>query len=385
MHASLSILLCFSDGVLLFFGFVLVSYLTALFFLRHKWRGLNGSIRGGFVAIDFTVVIPFRNERKHLPRLLKNLKEVGCQGEVIFVDDESGDGSYEYCTEFITKNKPAVWRCIKSRGKGKKAALDTGITACRTEIVVTTDADVIIPANWPENLLWPFSKESVKMVAGPVISVKGRGFFGAFEQIEWGSILLVTGAAFALQKPIMCSGANLAFRKSAFLEVGGYKGNEQYLSGDDEFLLKKIVRYYGKKASVFNKSASALVFTFALNRPSDWINQRARWASKWRLHRSLGHAFAAIVIFVYSMAHIGSFMFVIAKPSLWLFFSMYWSAKIIVESMVIGEVLMYYGKRRRMGDYMVAGFLHPVMVFFTVFPAIFGKFKWKGRNNTAKH
>jgi len=36
-----------------------------------------------------------------------------------------------------------------------------------------------------------------------------------------------------------CNGANLAYRKDVFYEVGGFRGIDELASGDDELLLQK--------------------------------------------------------------------------------------------------------------------------------------------------
>ena len=139
--------------------------------------------------------------------------------------------------ELIAKRKP--FKLIRSAGSGKKAALQSGVHAAKTDLILTSDADCRWKSSWPQQMKAPFSNSSVQLVAGPVLTEKSDGFLAGFQLLDWASILLLTGFSFAQKKPLMCSGANLAFRKSAFLRVFGYAGNEHWLSGDDEFLLKK--------------------------------------------------------------------------------------------------------------------------------------------------
>ena len=58
----------------------------------------------------------------------------------------------------------------------------------------------------------------------------------------------------------------MAYKKAAFLEVEGYRGNEEIPSGDDEFLLQKIAkRYPGRvgflKSAGVNDDLDRLAFT----------------------------------------------------------------------------------------------------------------------------
>jgi hypothetical protein len=114
----------------------------------------------------------------------------------------------------------------------------------------------------------------VHLVAGPVISSGQSGFFDRFQQIEWASILLVTQAGFSLGNPIMCSAANMAFRKSSFLQVNGFEGNDHIPTGDDEFLLKKTVRHFGAVSARYMNDRNVLVKTRPHAKWSELFSQR---------------------------------------------------------------------------------------------------------------
>ena len=77
----------------------------------------------------------------------------------------------------------------------------------------------------------------------------------------------------------MCNGANLAYTKKAFTEVGGFTGIDNIASGDDMLLMHKIYKLYPDKV-MFLKSKDAIVQTAPVNSVKDFFNQRIRWASK---------------------------------------------------------------------------------------------------------
>src|SRR5690606_31970236 len=203
-----------------YLGFISL-YSFLLLIMKRKWKQeewIFPSLHQN--GLKIAVLIPYRNESVHLPRLLSNVLAVSLPGtEVIFVDDHSDDGSQTIVREFIAAHNLKLWKMMDNTGRGKKSALTTAINSTDAEIILTTDADCILPHNWVRGISGLFIRDCVQMVAGPVMTVSGKGFFSNFQQIEWASILLVMRSAFSLGRPLMASGANLAYRRSAFCAV----------------------------------------------------------------------------------------------------------------------------------------------------------------------
>ena len=360
----------------------LLGYVGLLLFLKKAWFQLLVVEKNPEGNPLFSLLVPFRNESDHLPGLMENLDRlVPVQSQVIFVNDHSQDGSLELVQHFIQHSKRQHWVCINSQKTGKKGALSEGIWNSHHDLIITTDADVTLSENWIPNLLFPFSDPKVQLVAGPVLVNEAPGFFSDFQLIEWASLILVTGATFSKGSPVMCSGANLAFRKSAFYTVGGYHGNEQILSGDDEFMLKKIHAHFGRDALRYVVDRKVLVETFALDGPGEWINQRARWAGKWHLHGWNGHAFAAVGLALASGIHLSVFPLTIFSFKYVFIFVVYVLGKAAIEWFVLGAILAVYNRQRSFVSYIKASILHPVMVLCTLPFAIFSVFSWKGRKH----
>ncbi|MDZ7776590.1 MAG: glycosyltransferase family 2 protein [Bacteroidales bacterium] len=96
----------------------------------------------------------------------------------------------------------------------------------------------------------------------------------------------------------MSNGANIAFLKKAFHDVGGYGGNEQYVSGDDVFLMMKLQKTYGKQAITFLKDRDAIVKTAARETWKEFMEQRIRWASKQSLYKTFFALYASGTVFL---------------------------------------------------------------------------------------
>ena len=99
-------------------------------------------------------------------------------------------------------------------------------------------------------------------MSGPVALIKEKIFFQKLQSIEF-SILIATGAAcIYYRNPTMCNGANLAYTKRIFKEVGGFDGNADVASGDDEFLMHKVAKNYPKEV-IFLKDRESIVYTYS--------------------------------------------------------------------------------------------------------------------------
>ncbi|TDQ15022.1 cellulose synthase/poly-beta-1,6-N-acetylglucosamine synthase-like glycosyltransferase [Algoriphagus boseongensis] len=358
-----------------------IGYFILLALLSQKWPKDHLTFPFRPLSKKVSLIIPFRNEQENALPLLKELKKMEQENlEILLVDDQSEDDSFQI---FLENSKGfSSLRLLRSPGIGKKAALDFGIKNAQGDLILTSDADCFFPDNWVENMVSAFDDIHVQLVAGPVISDKKEFSFSlSFQQIEWASILLLTNFSFQNQAPLMCSGANLAFRKIAFLEVEGYQGNEHLLSGDDEFLLKKIFSRFGPDSCKYLPSSAVLVNTSAQDTWAGLINQRVRWAGKWKVHHSFSHGFASLLAFGIQIIWLSSFYFLFHNPKFWLMMLVLWGAKVQAEKMALGKVLDSLEVPRSNFDFILTSIIHPFYVIRVGIGAILGKFSWKGRSN----
>ncbi len=95
--------------------------------------------------MNVSVVIPLFNEEESLPELCgwidRVLTENGLSYELILVDDGSKDGSWEQICS-LKKTYPQIRGIRFRRNYGKSAALHTGFSAAKGEVVITMDADM---------------------------------------------------------------------------------------------------------------------------------------------------------------------------------------------------------------------------------------------------
>lgn len=353
--------------------------------LRKLWEGKKNP-DPNFIQKEnpqVSILVPFRNEAQNLPAIFHGIISLQYRPlQVLWIDDHSEDEGLKILNALTDKFgfEEIEIEIFKNKGIGKKMAVQTGIERAFGDIILTTDADCFLPNDWVENKLKGFSDPKVMMVAGPVISQKSKGFFSVFQQIEWSSIILITKVGFELQAPLMCSAANMAYRKKAFVEVDGYNGNLDQLSGDDEFLLKKISKRFGIDSVCF--MTDNLVMTKPHATWGSLFSQRVRWSSKWRSHTSLAHMAASILPVLIQLVFISSIC-LIWKGKIGIFlFLILWMSKILAERKVLGEVLETYGIKFATWNYVLTGIIHPFYVLVSAIGGIFGKFEWKGRKSS---
>ncbi len=365
--------------IMVLFGGIV--YALLLFLIARSWRFQSAEARPQHFVKRVSILIPFRDEQDHLSQIFSSIEGLSYDTlEVIWINDHSSDQSYMILDTLIRNNSNRFNHLlIESGGIGKKEAIEIGVQCASGEFIMTTDADCLLPENWVNELLAPFGEENIQLVAGPVMSLGAETFFKQFQQIEWASILLLSQFAISRKHPLMCSGANLAYRKDAFQKVGGYLGNKELLSGDDEFLLKKISAQYGSESIVYTISQEALVSTVAISSWNALFQQRIRWASKWRKH-AWGHLLAAIFPAFLQVVWLGSFLL----PFIYGFeggvaLVFLWLIKVVSEFLALGKVTNHFKLSIPFTAFVGTSLVHPFYVIRTALGVFWKKHLWKGR------
>lgn len=177
----------------------------------------------------------------------------------------------------------------------------------------------------------------------------------------------------------MCNGANLAYEKKVFEEVGGFSGIDKTASGDDMLLMHKIFSKYPGKV-VYLKHSDAIVSTAPVHSWKEFFQQRIRWASK-ALHYDDKRIFWVLLLVYLVNIGLGILIFLAffhntARFSIVLLLLAKW----LIEYPFMNSVANYYGQSRLMAWFPL---MQPVHIFYTVIAGWlgqFGQFEWKGRN-----
>lgn len=129
--------------------------------LENKWPG-------EIMAVDISVVIPvYRAEhtlRELYQRLVQSLSEFAPRFEIIFVEDNGGDNSWEVISE-IAANDHRVRGIRLSRNFGQHAATICGFEHARGDWVATLDDDLEQPPEYLSDL-YSKAQEGYDLVYG---------------------------------------------------------------------------------------------------------------------------------------------------------------------------------------------------------------------------
>ncbi|MBF8965181.1 glycosyltransferase [Pontibacter sp. FD36] len=348
-------------------------------------RLLVPAIPAGFIpATKISVIIPVRNEAQQIPVLLQDLEMQNYPVElfeVLVVDDHSDDGTAQQIQEFIAVTKLQL-RLIRLAGHteatGKKAAIKQGIAQASSELLVFTDGDCRVQPDWLLYFAHTYETQQAFFMSGPVSFHNTHTLLERMQLVEFASLIGVGGASIGLRQPNMCNGANLAYTRAVFQEVGGFAGNEGIASGDDEFLLHKVNQLYPERIA-FLKHPRAMVHTEARKTVRSFISQRVRWASKWRSYQSLAVKLVALTVFVVNL------LLFLAIPgvllgwlSFWTFLAAY-AAKFLIDFLFLNQILTFMGRQNYLIFMLPLQLVYIPYVLYTAISGLTGRYTWKGR------
>ena len=229
--------------------------------------------------LSITIVIPFRNELlrwNNLLKALKNLDDTNSDLMIIFINDHSDDGSFEFLKKWISSfNKKNTLLDLPENMHGKKMAIEYGVNHAKTRWIFTLDADSHIAPNFLNDFESNLQKGK-QMYLLPV-SEFGRGFF--LSSIEASILASITYSCLGYNKPLLANGAGIIYDRNLFLELDPYKSNYNLPSGDDLFLLEKVVAHNRSLIAGFNQK-ELNVYTTPPSSYKEMIFRAVRWATK---------------------------------------------------------------------------------------------------------
>lgn len=95
--------------------------------------------------MDLSVVVPLYNEEQNVPLLveqvLRSIRPLGLEHELVVVDDGSSDGTAEVLRG-LSASLPELVVLLLRRNYGQSAAMAAGFDASRGQVIVTLDGDL---------------------------------------------------------------------------------------------------------------------------------------------------------------------------------------------------------------------------------------------------
>ncbi len=376
--------------------FLLISYVWLILYYRKAWMRVPDFKIGQEVKENelpfISIIIAARNEEKNIGACIQSiLNQTYSKNkfEIIVTDDHSTDNTVSVVESFEQENINLLHLSdfIENQelNSYKKKSIDAALKFAKGELIVTTDADCIAPKKWLETLAVFYKKKLPVFVALPVTFAHPlptdsflKKLFKIFQSLDFMSLQGITGASVFKKIHAMCNGANLAYEKSVFFEIGGFEGIDELASGDDILLMHKIQKKYPHEI-MFLKSKDVIVTTQSAETLKEFINQRIRWASK--ADRYTDRKIIAVLVLVYLLNAwlllLGIISFFYLKA--FYLFCISLLIKTFVELLFLFPVAKFFDKQKQLWWFLPAQPFHIVYTVIAGWLGKFGSYQWKGR------
>ncbi|MBU0690695.1 glycosyltransferase [bacterium] len=212
-----------------------------------RWRRLSpGNLSTDNLPL-ISVIIAGRDEEGFIGECLASVLKSDYpidRFEIIFVDDHSLDqtleaartataGAAQRVSVLSAPDEPAAMG-------SKKRALTFGIEHASGEILAFTDADNRVSPGWLRAISAQFCS-GTGAVIGAAIPCRSKGLGALFYRLERIIVALTSASPIGWGTPGSACGQNLALRREAFEQIGGY-AHSQIPSGDDDLTVQAIAR-----------------------------------------------------------------------------------------------------------------------------------------------
>ena len=373
-HAEIIMLSMLAILIAAFYG-RLISRIT------KGWTELEKAPGDIHPEVKISVLVPFRNEKENIIMLMEALRQQDYPVElfeVILINDHSNDGGDEAAR--LVGNTSSIQCLDLPEGmSGKKRALQLGIDHAGGQLIVTTDADCRPGKGWLSSIASYYSRWQFKMIAGPVAIADPKGFMSKFQALEFTSLVASGAGAIKSVMPIMCNGANLAYEKSAFEEVGGFRGNEHIAGGDDIFLLEKFKKKFGSRQIGFAKDRQAIVYTDAAKDLKHFLNQRFRWVSKSPAYRDPAMILTAVLVLLVNLGLLTTLVWGFWSPEMLMVFGVMFLLKCLIDLPILWNATGFFDQRKLMAWYLPFQFIYFIFVSLVGILGNIIPYRWKNK------
>ncbi|MDM1295573.1 glycosyltransferase [Sphingobacterium sp. N143] len=351
--------------------------------MRRGWAWIITSSELQEPTKTVSVIIAARNEELNIRRTITSILKQNFPAELlelIIIDDHSDDNTSMIVQEYEKEGVKLIQLNENGRMNSyKKLAISRAIDCCRGEIIITTDADCRMGPNWLVSVVSTFEKENAFLLSSPVVYSEEKSFFERLQTLEFLYLIGLGAAGIGNRKPTTCNGANLAYRKDIFKEMGGFKGIDELASGDDELFLHKVAEKYPERIA-FCKSADAIVYTDAKPDLKSFISQRRRWASKSTKYKNKGVIALGIAIWIFNVLLLVATLLTIAGVQVigWVVLSAL-LLKLLVEFFFIQPLTKFANRSSLLWYLPILSLAHILYLVYIGILGNIGKYDWKGR------
>ena len=182
--------------------------------------------------------------------------------------------------------------------------------------------------------------------------------------------------------PMGASGQNLAYRKLAFDQVGGFQRVQHRASGDDVLLLHLIRRLTGWRVEFAADPAAFVVHPFS----SSWrelFSRRTRWASNAPYQFLMDPLFFAYLLSAFASSLLLAAMCALVPAMGWspAVLGAAWGARALAEGILCGRAARFFRRPDLLLHYPLWVLSQPFYTVLIGFAGMLGRFDWKGKRH----
>ncbi|WDF69370.1 glycosyltransferase [Sphingobacterium oryzagri] len=361
-----------------------VVYTFLVLYMRWGWDRLPsvGAAQRD-IRSKVSVLIAARNEEQNIGRTLDAILAQDFpkdKREIIVVDDHSTDGTAALVTTYAARGVKLIQLNEGDKlNSYKKLAISRAIAEATGDIIVTTDADCRMGTRWLSTVIGHFEQSGAVMLSSPVVYSEEVSYFERLQTLEFLYLIGLGAAGIGNHHPTTCNGANLAYRRDVFYEMGGFQGIDNVASGDDELFLHKVAEKHAEKIG-FCKSREAIVYTDAKPTLRSFISQRKRWASKSTKYRDKRVVALGVSIWLFNLAFLAAAVhFVIDLPHVHVLFLGSFALKVLAELIFIAPLCGFARRSKLLWNLPLLSLVHAVYLVYIGVAGNIGKYDWKGR------
>lgn len=332
-------------------------------------------------GIRVSVVIPFRNEEKHLPGLVRDL---GTQTypeecfEVLLVNDHCSDRSKAFLEKALAGCRGFRVLDLPDGIGGKKAALEYGIGRAAGRWILQTDADCRLRPGFLAARMAHLDRNPSELSAGWVqVGRRRDDFLEIFERLDLLSLTASGAGSFARGRPLMCSGANLLYSRELYGLTRSFDPAGRVPSGDDMFLMIG-ARKMGRPIS-FCTDPETVVETAPSGSFPALLRQRIRWASKAVYYRMTDIQVLAMLV---SMTHLAMLLlplWILLFPEMWIWLAAAWTVKTAADLFLLRIASGNTQGRKDLLYFLPVSLLYYPFQLLVLSGSLVNRPAWKGR------
>jgi cellulose synthase/poly-beta-1,6-N-acetylglucosamine synthase-like glycosyltransferase len=368
-------------GGVLLFSILVFALAISLFWAYgvHRWATNRSILNRELPSIS--VIVVGRNEEIFISKCLKSLLNLDYPGDLIeicFVDDHSEDNTYAIACS-IAENSSKQLKVFRAPPcptgySPKKHALAFAVSKTSGKFFLLTDADNQVSPGWAKAMVASFD-ESTGAVAGISLPPRSTSLFQILYRLERLLVNYTSLSAIGWGSPASVCGQSLAYRRSAFEQLGEF-AHPEVPSGDDDLTVQALARKNWKIG--FCRYSGSLVDDLRPPTIHRELNAAVRHQSTVSFYPLQWRAIYFLTICSYLLLVLLS-LISFFRPLNYLIISGFGVLKTLIEGFTLIEMKRHLRFELSLLELLLIEFVLPIYVVFKPILLLFPRFSWHDR------